>query len=144
MHKRTELNLILFCFILISTLSNYLYCHKIIEEFICVLFYLSMWIDNLLWSARVAHFNVFNFRTKGNSKMRYPLSLLNIILFLIYFFSRLIYCVSSSAFHYISLTFRSITNHLQSWSKYLRQALVFKWNSALWDNFNFCFRAVFC
>ena len=85
-----------------------------------------MSIDKVLRRARVAHFNEFKFQTKGNSKMRYPLSFLNIDLFLIYFFSGLIYCISSSACHYISLTFRSITNHLQSWSKYLRQTLDFK------------------
>ena len=33
---------------------------------------------------------------------------------------------------------------LQSWKKYLRQALVFMWNSALRENFNFCISGVFC
>ena len=32
----------------------------------------------------------------------------------------------------------------QSWTKYIRQTLVFMWNSALWENFNFYFSAVFC
>ena len=71
-------------------------------------------IDNVLWRARVGHFNAFKSRMQGNSKTRYPLSFLKIILFSIYFiFFRLTYCISPSTFHYISSTFRSITNHLE-------------------------------
>ena len=52
---------------------------------------------------------------QGNSEVKCPLAVLKIILFLIYFiFSRLTYCISSSIFHYISSTFRSITNHLEA------------------------------
>ena len=32
---------------------------------------------------------------------------------------------------------------LQSWTKYLRQTLVFILNSALWEKFNFCFSGFF-
>ena len=85
------------------------------EELICFLFYLSMPIDNILWPARVGHFNAFKSGTQANSEMRYSLSFLKIILVLIYFiFSRLIYCISSSTLHYISSTLRSITNHLEA------------------------------
>ena len=84
------------------------------EELICFLFYLFMPIDNVLWSARVGHFNAFKSGTQANSEMRYYLSFLKIILVLIYFiFTRLIYYISSSTFHYISSTLRSITNHLE-------------------------------
>ena len=72
-------------------------------------------IDNVLWRARVGHVSAFKYQTQGNSEMRYPLSFLKIILFLIYFiFSRLIRCISFSTFHYIYSTFRSITNHLEA------------------------------
>ena len=33
---------------------------------------------------------------------------------------------------------------IQSWTKYMGQTLVFMWNSAIWENFNLCFSAVFC
>ena len=33
---------------------------------------------------------------------------------------------------------------LQSWTKYVRQTLVSMWNSAIQENFNFFFSAVFC
>ena len=33
---------------------------------------------------------------------------------------------------------------LQSWTKYMRQTLVFIWNSAIQENFNFYSSAVFC
>ena len=33
---------------------------------------------------------------------------------------------------------------LQSWTRYLRQVLVFRWNTALRETFNFYFSAVFC
>ena len=72
-------------------------------------------INNVLWRARVGHFNAFKSQMQENSGMRYPLSFLNIILFLIYFiFYRLIHCIPSSTFHYISSTFQSITNHLEA------------------------------
>ena len=72
-------------------------------------------IENVLWRARVGRFNAFKSRMQENSEMRYPLSFLMIIAFLIYLiFSRLIHCVSFSTFHYISSTFRSITNHLEA------------------------------
>ena len=74
-----------------------------------------MSIDNVLWRARVGHFNEFKSRMQENSEKRYPLSSLKIIPFLIYFiFSRLIHFISFSTFHYISSTFRSITNHLEA------------------------------
>ena len=72
-------------------------------------------IDKVLCRARLGHFNAFKSRTQGNSETRYTLSSLKIILFLIYFiFSKLIHCISFSTFHYISSTFRSITNHLEA------------------------------
>ena len=36
------------------------------------------------------------------------------------------------------------TDDLQSWPKYMRQTLVFVWNSALWEKFNFNFWTAFC
>ena len=72
-------------------------------------------IDNVLCRARLDHFNEFKSRTQGNSETRYSLSSLKIILFLIYIiFSKLIHCISFSIFHYISSTFRSVTNHLEA------------------------------
>ena len=51
---------------------------------------------------------------QGNLEMRYPLSILKIIPFLIYFiFSRAIHSISFSTFHYISSTFYFITKHLE-------------------------------
>ena len=32
---------------------------------------------------------------------------------------------------------------LQSWSKYMRQTLLFVWNSTIQENFDFCYSAVF-
>ena len=78
-------------------------------------YHLSMPIDNVLWRPSVGHFNAFKSRMQRNSEMRYPLSFLRIIPFLISFiFSRLIHGISFSTFHYISSTFRSITNHLEA------------------------------
>ena len=31
-----------------------------------------------------------------------------------------------------------------AWTKYLRKTLIFMWNSALRENFNFYFQGVFC
>ena len=33
--------------------------------------------------------------------------------------------------------------YLQSWTKCMRQTLIFLWNSAIWENFNFYFPPVF-
>ena len=76
--------------------------------------YLSIPIDNVLCRAEVGHLNAFKSRMQRNSEMRYPLSFLKIIPYLVYFiFSRLIHCISI-IFHYISSTFRSITNYLEA------------------------------
>ena len=45
--------------------------------------------------------------------------------------------------HLIFYLFNSAKG-LQSFTKYFRLTLVFKWNSALWEKFNFCFSRVFC
>ena len=76
--------------------------------------YLSIPIDNVLCRAKVGHLNAFKYRMQRNWEMRYPLSFLKIIPFLVYFiFSRLIHCISI-IFHYISSIFRSITNYLEA------------------------------
>ena len=33
---------------------------------------------------------------------------------------------------------------LQSYTKYLKETVVFMWDSAIWEKFNFCFSGVFC
>ena len=39
---------------------------------------------------------------------------------------------------------QKLSLNLQSVTKYLRLTLVFTWNSALWEKFNFYFSRVFC
>ena len=41
-------------------------------------------------------------------------------------------------------TSRAVILYLQSFTKYLRLTLVFIWNSALREKFNFCFLKGFC
>ena len=55
--------------------------HRVIEEFRCFLFYLSMLIDGVLWPSRVGIFHAFKFQTQVKSNMKNPL------LFLLYFCS---------------------------------------------------------
>ena len=47
--------------------------------------------------------------------------------------------------HHIWVVFGSVkSEQIQLWTKYLRQTLVFMWNSTLWENFNFYFSTFFC
>ena len=87
-------------------------CYNIIDEFICFLIYLSMPIHNVLWRARVRHFNTFKSRLQGNLEIGYPFSFLKIIPFLICcIFSSLIHCIS---FFYTSLHFFCISIYHKS------------------------------
>ena len=62
-----------------------------------------------------------------NSEMRYLLSFLKIIPFLIYcIFFRLIHSISFSTFHYISSTFGSITNHPEEGNVHILYLLYMK------------------
>ena len=111
MHKVTELNLILFCFTLISKLSNYLffYQYSFYHWFNCNVIRLS--------KSSYAFFFIYPCRqiTFYGAQEQVIFMHLNLNLSFIYFiFSRLIYCISFSTFHFISSTFRSITNHLEA------------------------------
>ena len=45
--------------------------------------------------------------------------------------------------HVTKIVFITVCNESQSSTKYLRLTLVFMWNSALQEKFNFCFSRVF-
>ena len=63
------------------------------------------------------------------------------ILFLssITLFHNLVLCFWNYLF---TLIYLGLTSCQRSWTKYLRQTLVFMWNSALWEKLNFHFQGV--
>ena len=78
-------------------------CHRIIEEFKCFLFYLSMLIDGVLWRARLGIFNAFKFQTQVKPNMKNLLLFLKIFLFFInYVYARLIYLISFPKFRFLT------------------------------------------